>query len=43
LQGEIEATLQATIRYHLERDLKSWAFLQLAPQPMAPQGQPARD
>ncbi|HEY8324368.1 MAG TPA: DNA repair protein RecO [Ktedonobacterales bacterium] len=43
LQGEIEATLQATIRYHLERDLKSWAFLQLAPQPTTPQGQPARD
>jgi DNA repair protein RecO (recombination protein O) len=35
LQGEIEATLQATIRYHLERDLKSWAFLQLAPQQAA--------
>jgi DNA repair protein RecO (recombination protein O) len=32
LQAEIEATLQATIRYHLERDLKSWSFLQLAPQ-----------
>jgi DNA repair protein RecO (recombination protein O) len=35
LQGEIEATLQATIRYHLERDLKSWAFLQLTPQQAA--------
>jgi DNA repair protein RecO (recombination protein O) len=32
LQAESEATLQATIRYHLERDLKSWSFLQLAPQ-----------
>jgi DNA repair protein RecO (recombination protein O) len=32
LQTEIEATLQVTIRYHLERDLKSWAFLQQAPQ-----------
>lgn len=30
-QAEIEATLQATIRYHLERDLKSWTFLQQAP------------
>jgi DNA repair protein RecO (recombination protein O) len=32
LQTEIEATLQVTIRYHLERDLKSWSFLQQAPQ-----------
>jgi DNA repair protein RecO (recombination protein O) len=32
LQAEIEATLQATIRFHLERELKSWAFLQQAPQ-----------
>jgi DNA repair protein RecO (recombination protein O) len=38
LQTEIEATLQVTLRYHLERDLKSWSFLQLAPQqaPHAP-------
>jgi DNA repair protein RecO (recombination protein O) len=33
LQGEVEATLQATIRYHLERELKSWAFLQQAAHP----------
>ncbi len=30
LRGEVESTLQATIRYHLERELKSWAFLQQA-------------
>lgn len=30
-QTEIESILQATIRYHLERDLKSWAFLQQTP------------
>jgi DNA repair protein RecO (recombination protein O) len=28
-RAEIEAILQASIRYHLERDLKSWAFLAL--------------
>ncbi len=28
LQQEIEGTLQATLRYHLDRDLKSWSFLQ---------------
>jgi DNA repair protein RecO (recombination protein O) len=27
LQSEIEAVLQATLRYHLDRDLKSWNFL----------------
>lgn len=27
LRAEIEATLQATVRYHLDRDLKSWSFL----------------
>ncbi len=31
LQGEIEAVLQATLRYHLDRDLKSWNFLHAAP------------
>ncbi len=29
LKAEIETTLQVTIRFHLERDLKSWAFLSL--------------
>lgn len=27
LRAEIEGTLQATLRYHLDRELKSWAFL----------------
>jgi DNA repair protein RecO (recombination protein O) len=27
LQGEIEAILQGTLRFHLDRDLKSWSFL----------------
>lgn len=27
LRGEVEAVLQGTLRYHLDRDLKSWAFL----------------
>lgn len=27
LQGEIETVLQSTLRYHLDRDLKSWPFL----------------
>jgi DNA repair protein RecO (recombination protein O) len=31
LQNEIEGILQATLRYHLDRDLKSWAFLHTTP------------
>ncbi len=31
LQGEIEAILQATLRFHLDRDLKSWNFLHSTP------------
>lgn len=31
LQGEMEAVLQSTLRYHLDRELKSWGFLQRAP------------
>ena len=31
LRAEIEAVLQSSLRYHLDRDLKSWAFLQAAP------------
>jgi DNA repair protein RecO (recombination protein O) len=31
LRGEIEAVLQATLRFHLDRDLKSWSFLHSAP------------
>ena len=31
LQGEMEDVLQSTLRYHLDRELKSWAFLQKAP------------
>lgn len=27
IQNEVEAVLQATLRYHLDRDLKSWNFL----------------
>ncbi|HLZ20998.1 MAG TPA: DNA repair protein RecO [Ktedonobacterales bacterium] len=27
LRAEIEGTLQATLRYHLDRELKSWSFL----------------
>ncbi|MGZ3583285.1 MAG: DNA repair protein RecO [Ktedonobacterales bacterium] len=27
LQSEIEGTLQSSLRYHLDRDLKSWSFL----------------
>jgi DNA repair protein RecO (recombination protein O) len=27
LQGEIEGILQGTLRFHLDRDLKSWSFL----------------
>lgn len=27
LQAEIEGTLQTSLRYHLDRDLKSWSFL----------------
>lgn len=27
LQAEIEGTLQSSLRYHLDRDLKSWSFL----------------
>jgi DNA repair protein RecO (recombination protein O) len=30
-QAEIEGVLQATLRYHLDRDLKSWNFLHAAP------------
>lgn len=26
-QGEVDGLLQSTLRYHLDRDLKSWAFL----------------
>jgi DNA repair protein RecO (recombination protein O) len=29
VRSEVETTLQATLRYHLERDLKSWPFLTL--------------
>ena len=37
LQSEIEAILQGTLRYHLDRDLKSWPFLQRLPaQPPQP-------
>ncbi len=31
LTSEIEAVLQSTLRFHLDRDLKSWAFLHDAP------------
>jgi DNA repair protein RecO (recombination protein O) len=31
LRGEIEAVLQSTLRFHLDRDLKSWSFLSAAP------------
>ena len=31
VRAEVEATLQATLRYHLDRDLKSWNFLHAAP------------
>ncbi|MEO7002610.1 MAG: DNA repair protein RecO [Ktedonobacterales bacterium] len=31
LQSEIETLLQGTLRYHLDRDLKSWNFLQRLP------------
>jgi DNA repair protein RecO (recombination protein O) len=27
VQGEMEAVLQSTLRYHLDRELKSWSFL----------------
>ncbi len=30
LRGEIETLLQGTLRYHLDRDLKSWSFLSRA-------------
>ncbi|HEX6122976.1 MAG TPA: DNA repair protein RecO, partial [Ktedonobacterales bacterium] len=32
-RGEVEAILQATLRYHLDRDLKSWPFLRRAESP----------
>jgi DNA repair protein RecO (recombination protein O) len=31
LQGEIEGILQGTLRFHLDRDLKSWSFLRGQP------------
>jgi DNA repair protein RecO (recombination protein O) len=31
LQAEIEGTLQASVRYHLDREPKSWSFLHAAP------------
>ncbi len=35
LEAEIEAVLQATLRFHLDRDLKSWSFLHQQPAPPA--------
>ena len=35
VRDEVEAVLQSTLRYHLDRDLKSWTFLQGA---QAPEG-----
>jgi hypothetical protein len=31
LCDELDAILQATLRYHLDRDLKSWNFLHARP------------
>ncbi len=31
VRAEVEAVIQATLRFHLDRDLKSWPFLQAAP------------
>ena len=31
LRNEMEGVLQSTLRYHLDRELKSWNFLQKAP------------
>ncbi|HEV7128894.1 MAG TPA: DNA repair protein RecO [Ktedonobacterales bacterium] len=33
VRDEVEAVLQSTLRFHLDRDLKSWTFLQSAPAP----------
>jgi DNA repair protein RecO (recombination protein O) len=29
LMSEMEAVMHALLRYHLERDLKSWGFLEV--------------
>jgi DNA repair protein RecO (recombination protein O) len=29
LHNELEATMYALLRFHLERDLKSWSFLEM--------------
>jgi DNA repair protein RecO (recombination protein O) len=29
LQAELEAVLHSLLRFHLERDLKSWSFLEM--------------
>ncbi|HET8846569.1 MAG TPA: DNA repair protein RecO [Ktedonobacteraceae bacterium] len=33
LEGELEAVMHSLLRFHLERDLKSWSFLEMLAQP----------
>ncbi len=35
LEAELEAVLHGLLRFHLERDLKSWSFLEMLQQPSA--------
>jgi DNA repair protein RecO (recombination protein O) len=33
LESELEAVLHGLLRFHLERDLKSWSFLEMLQTP----------